>query len=59
MDGAGLHIGGDAKLKNKSSKWHTASLLYEVMVMYYTGVLKDTLKKDRIPVSNHKSVSGV
>lgn len=45
--------GGDAKLsivKNKNSKWHTASLLYEVMVMYYTGVLKDIVKKDRIPV---------
>ncbi len=54
MDGTGPRIGGDAKLsivlKNTSSKQRTASLLYEVMVMYYTGVLKDTVKKDRIPV---------
>ncbi|KTG36694.1 hypothetical protein cypCar_00009618 [Cyprinus carpio] len=54
MDGAGPRIGEDAKLsivlKNTSSKQRTASLLYEVMVMYYTGVLKDTVKKDRIPV---------
>ncbi len=54
MDGTGPHIGGDAKLsivlKNTSSKQRTASLLYEVMVMYYTGVLKDTVKKDRIPI---------
>ncbi|KAF4096268.1 hypothetical protein G5714_022237 [Onychostoma macrolepis] len=54
MDGAGPRIGGDAKLsivlKNTSSKQRTASLLYEVMVMYYTGVLKDTVKKDRIPI---------
>ncbi|KAL1249296.1 hypothetical protein QQF64_020301, partial [Cirrhinus molitorella] len=54
MDGAGPRIGEDAKLSivltNKSSKQRTASLLYEVMVMYYTGVLKDTVKKDRIPV---------
>uniref|UniRef100_A0A672KI14 Protein-glutamine gamma-glutamyltransferase K n=2 Tax=Sinocyclocheilus grahami TaxID=75366 RepID=A0A672KI14_SINGR len=54
MDGAGPRIGEDAKLsivlKNTSSKQRTASLLYEVMVMYYTGVLKDTVKKDRIPI---------
>ncbi len=54
MDGTGPRIGGDAKLsivlKNTSSKQRTASLLYEVMVMYYTGVLKDTVKKDRIPI---------
>uniref|UniRef100_A0A672T7Z5 Protein-glutamine gamma-glutamyltransferase K n=1 Tax=Sinocyclocheilus grahami TaxID=75366 RepID=A0A672T7Z5_SINGR len=55
MDGTGPCIGGDAKLsiilKNKSSNQRTASLLYEVMVMYYTGVLKSTVKKDRIPVT--------
>uniref|UniRef100_A0A8C1K6Y3 Protein-glutamine gamma-glutamyltransferase K n=1 Tax=Cyprinus carpio TaxID=7962 RepID=A0A8C1K6Y3_CYPCA len=55
MDGAGPRVGGDAKLsiilKNKSSNQRTASLLYEVMVMYYTGVLKATVKKDRIPVT--------
>ncbi|XP_051735965.1 protein-glutamine gamma-glutamyltransferase K isoform X3 [Ctenopharyngodon idella] len=54
MDGAGPRIGEDAKLsivlKNKSSKQRTASLLYEVLVMYYTGVLKTTVKKDQIPV---------
>ncbi|RXN25487.1 glutamine gamma-glutamyltransferase [Labeo rohita] len=54
MDGAGPRIGEDAKLSivltNKSSKQRTASLLYEVMVMYYTGVLKGTVKKERIPV---------
>ncbi|KAL1249313.1 hypothetical protein QQF64_020318 [Cirrhinus molitorella] len=54
MDGAGPCIGEDAKLSivltNKSSKQRTASLLYEVMVMYYTGVLKDTVKKDWIPI---------
>ncbi|XP_058619312.1 protein-glutamine gamma-glutamyltransferase K-like [Onychostoma macrolepis] len=54
MDGTGPRIGEDAKLsivlKNTSSKQRTASLLYEVMVMYYTGVLKDTVKKDRIPI---------
>uniref|UniRef100_A0A8C2DJ03 Protein-glutamine gamma-glutamyltransferase K n=1 Tax=Cyprinus carpio TaxID=7962 RepID=A0A8C2DJ03_CYPCA len=55
MDGAGPLIGGDAKLsivlKNKSSSQRTASLLYEVMVMYYTGVLKTTVKKDKIPLT--------
>ncbi|XP_077074092.1 protein-glutamine gamma-glutamyltransferase K isoform X1 [Siphateles boraxobius] len=54
MDGEGPRIGGDAKLsivlKNKSSKQRTASLLYEALVMYYTGVLKTTVKKDQIPV---------
>ncbi|XP_043086029.1 protein-glutamine gamma-glutamyltransferase K-like [Puntigrus tetrazona] len=55
MDGAGPHIGEDAKLsivvKNNSSSQRTTSLLYEVMVMYYTGVLKTTVKKDRIPLT--------
>uniref|UniRef100_A0A8C1YYE0 Protein-glutamine gamma-glutamyltransferase K n=1 Tax=Cyprinus carpio TaxID=7962 RepID=A0A8C1YYE0_CYPCA len=55
MGGAGPLIGGDAKLsivlKNKSSSQRTASLLYEVMVMYYTGVLKTTVKKDKIPLT--------
>uniref|UniRef100_A0A672R9H4 Protein-glutamine gamma-glutamyltransferase K n=1 Tax=Sinocyclocheilus grahami TaxID=75366 RepID=A0A672R9H4_SINGR len=55
MDGTGPRIGGDAKLsivlKNKSSSQRTASLLYEVMVMYYTGVLKTTVKKDKIPLT--------
>ncbi|KAF4096342.1 hypothetical protein G5714_022311 [Onychostoma macrolepis] len=55
MDGAGPRIGEDAKLsivlKNKSSSQRTASLLYEVMVMYYTGVLKNTVKKDQIPLT--------
>ncbi|XP_067227240.1 transglutaminase 1 like 4 [Chanodichthys erythropterus] len=55
IDGAGPRIGEDAKLsivlKNKSSKQRTASLLYEVLVMYYTGVLKTTVKKDQIPVN--------
>ncbi|XP_058619797.1 protein-glutamine gamma-glutamyltransferase K-like [Onychostoma macrolepis] len=55
MDGAGPRIGEDAKLsivlKNKSSSQRTASLLYEVMVMYYTGVLKNTVKKDQITLT--------
>ncbi len=50
MDGAGPHIGEDAKLsiglKNKSLKQCMASL-----VIYYTGVLKTIVKKDRIPVN--------
>ncbi|KAF4096269.1 protein-glutamine gamma-glutamyltransferase K-like [Onychostoma macrolepis] len=54
MDGTGPRIGEDAKLsivlKNTSSKQRTASLLYEVMIMYYTGVLKATVKKDQIPI---------
>lgn len=54
MDGSGPRIGEDAKLsiilKNKSSQQRTASLLYEVLVMYYTGVMKTTVKKDRIAV---------
>ncbi|XP_073678916.1 transglutaminase 1 like 4 [Garra rufa] len=54
MNKQGPRIGDDANLSivltNKSSKQRTASLLYEVMVMYYTGVLKDTVKKERIPV---------
>ncbi|ROL45103.1 Protein-glutamine gamma-glutamyltransferase K [Anabarilius grahami] len=55
MDGAGPRIGEEAKLsivlKNTSSKQRTASLLYEVLVMYYTGVLKTTVKKEQIPVN--------
>lgn len=37
-------------MKNKRSKQHTAGLLYEVMVMYYT-VLQATFKKDWIPLN--------
>lgn len=52
MSGAGPRIGEDVQLsivlKNSSSAQRSASLLYEALVMYYTGVLKQSLKKDRI-----------
>ncbi|XP_051956095.1 protein-glutamine gamma-glutamyltransferase K-like isoform X2 [Xyrauchen texanus] len=54
MEGAGPLIGGDAKLsitlRNNSSVQRTATLLCEVAVMYYTGVLNSTVKKEQIPV---------
>lgn len=54
MEGAGPSIGGDAKLsivlKNQSAVQRTTTLFCEVAVMYYTGVLKATVKKEQIPV---------
>ncbi|XP_056588343.1 transglutaminase 1 like 4 [Triplophysa dalaica] len=54
MEGAGPRMGGDAKLslivKNRSSVQRSTKLLCEVLVMYYTGVLKASLKKERVPV---------
>ncbi|XP_051557640.1 protein-glutamine gamma-glutamyltransferase K-like [Myxocyprinus asiaticus] len=54
MDGEGPRMGGDAKLKivvkNLSSQPRRTTLNSQVAVMYYTGVLKDTVKKDKLPV---------
>lgn len=54
MEGEGPRMGGDAHLKivvkNLSSQPRRANLHSQVAVMYYTGVLKDTVKKDRLPV---------
>ncbi|KAL4635359.1 protein-glutamine gamma-glutamyltransferase K [Arapaima gigas] len=54
MDGEGPRMGGDAelsiKLENKSNELRTTTLHSQVAVMYYTGVLKATIQKDKIPV---------
>ncbi|XP_065125186.1 transglutaminase 1 like 4 [Paramisgurnus dabryanus] len=54
MEGAGPRVGSDAKLtlilKNKSSVQRTTTLLCEVLVIYYTGVMKTSLKKERVSV---------
>uniref|UniRef100_A0A3P8WU00 Protein-glutamine gamma-glutamyltransferase K n=2 Tax=Cynoglossus semilaevis TaxID=244447 RepID=A0A3P8WU00_CYNSE len=54
MEGEGPRMGADAKLsivvKNQSSFPRKATLHSQVAVMYYTGVLKGTIKKDQIPV---------
>ncbi|KAK6308956.1 hypothetical protein J4Q44_G00204190 [Coregonus suidteri] len=54
MDGEGPRMGGDAELsivmRNASSLPRTINLHSQVAVMYYTGVLKATVKKDQIPV---------
>ncbi|KAF6718385.1 Protein-glutamine gamma-glutamyltransferase K [Oryzias melastigma] len=54
MDGEGPRIGSDAQLsivvKNMSSEPRRATLHSQVAVMYYTGVLKNAIKKDQIPV---------
>lgn len=55
MEGAGPRMGSDARLsvilKNRSSVQRSTTLLCEVKVMYYTGVLKASLKKERVPVT--------
>lgn len=55
MEGEGPCMGGDAHLKivvkNLSSQPRRANLHSQVAVMYYTGVLKDTVKKDKLPVA--------
>lgn len=54
MDGEGPRMGGDAELtivmRNASSLPRTINLHSQVAVMYYTGVLKATVKKDEMPV---------
>uniref|UniRef100_UPI0037E72C0F protein-glutamine gamma-glutamyltransferase K n=1 Tax=Semicossyphus pulcher TaxID=241346 RepID=UPI0037E72C0F len=54
MDDEGPRMGTDAKLKiqvkNQSSQPRRTTLHSQVAVMYYTGVLKGTIKKEQIPV---------
>lgn len=54
MDGEGPKMGADAKLKilvkNQSSQPRQTTLHSQVAVMYYTGVLKGTIKKEELPV---------
>ncbi|XP_067110035.1 LOW QUALITY PROTEIN: protein-glutamine gamma-glutamyltransferase K [Osmerus mordax] len=54
MEGEGPRMGSDAKLiikvKNMSSQPRNTTLHSQVAVMYYTGVLKGTVKKDQLPV---------
>lgn len=54
MEGEGPRMGGDAKLKimvkNTSSHPRRTTLHSQVAVMYYTGVLKDTMKKEKLNV---------
>ncbi|KAM4604863.1 protein-glutamine gamma-glutamyltransferase K [Polymixia lowei] len=54
LDGEGPRMGADAQLtitvKNLSSQPRRTTLHSQVAVMYYTGVLKDTIKKDKMPV---------
>ncbi|XP_056133119.1 protein-glutamine gamma-glutamyltransferase K-like [Lampris incognitus] len=51
MGGEGAHMGGDAHLsitlRNSSTQQRTIILHSQVAVMYYTGVHKATVKKDR------------
>ncbi|KAK2835844.1 hypothetical protein Q5P01_016328 [Channa striata] len=54
MNGQGPAMGKDAELtitlRNSSSEKRTAHLNGQVAVMYYTGVLKATVKKDSVQV---------
>ena len=54
MDGEGPRMGGDAELsiilRNTSSKVRTLTLHSQVYVMYYTGILRASVKKDETPV---------
>ncbi|XP_071393502.1 protein-glutamine gamma-glutamyltransferase K [Centroberyx affinis] len=54
MAGEGPRMGADAQLsivvKNLSSHPRRTTLHSQVAVMYYTGVLKGTVKKDQMPV---------
>lgn len=54
MDGEGPRMGADAKLsilvKNLSSSPRRTTLHSQVAVMYYTGVLRGTIKKEQLPV---------
>ncbi|KAK2900462.1 hypothetical protein Q8A67_008577 [Cirrhinus molitorella] len=55
MEGEGPRMGGDAQLKivvkNTSSQPRRTTLHSQVAVMYYTGVLRDTVKKDTLNVA--------
>lgn len=54
MEGEGPRMGADAQLsilvKNLSSQPRRTTLHSQVAVMYYTGVLKGTIKKEQMPV---------
>lgn len=54
MEGEGPQMGADAKLrivlKNLSSEPRRTVLHSQVAVMYYTGVLRGTIKKEELPV---------
>ncbi|XP_068196108.1 protein-glutamine gamma-glutamyltransferase K isoform X2 [Antennarius striatus] len=54
MEGEGPMMGADAQLsillKNLSSEPRRTTLHIQVAVMYYTGVLKGTIKKEQLPV---------
>lgn len=54
MEGEGPRIGGDAQLTillhNQSPLPRSTSLHSQVEVMYYTGVLKGTIKKEQLPI---------
>ncbi|XP_053739250.1 protein-glutamine gamma-glutamyltransferase K [Synchiropus splendidus] len=54
MEGEGPRMGADAKLnilvKNLSSQPRRTMLHSQAAVMYYTGVLKGTIKKEQLPV---------
>lgn len=54
MDGEGPRMGADAKLsilvKNLSSQPRQTTLHSQVAVMYYTGVLRGTVKKEKLAV---------
>lgn len=54
MDGEGPRMGSDAQLsilvKNLSSQPRRTTLHSQVAVMYYTGVLKGTIKTEQMPV---------
>ena len=54
LEGDGPCMGADAQLSivvtNLSSQARSTNLHSQVAVMYYTGVLKGTVKKDKLPV---------
>ncbi|XP_048867525.1 protein-glutamine gamma-glutamyltransferase K-like [Brienomyrus brachyistius] len=54
MDGEGPRMGSDARLTiilhNNSAHPRRTTLHSQVAVMYYTGVLKGTVKKEKLPV---------
>uniref|UniRef100_A0A8C9SYC9 Protein-glutamine gamma-glutamyltransferase K n=1 Tax=Scleropages formosus TaxID=113540 RepID=A0A8C9SYC9_SCLFO len=54
MEGEGPRMGADAQLKivlrNQSRHPRRATLHSQVAVMYYTGVLKGTIKREKLPV---------
>lgn len=54
VEGEGPRMGSDANLKivlkNQSEKPRKTTLHSQVAVMYYTGVLKDTVKSEKISV---------